>query len=167
MRRLILGLVLGLSIVANAQISDTGSLRTYINAHIVPNGNRSITAKNLNDVLNGYLNNWPDTGSLSARMFLKPDSITRKFGTDSVFAYYHGSPVFSWKDTVTLNTILASLGYTPLRPNDTANLRRRIDSTNLALSGVWKTAGNTGIDTAINFIGTRDRGGILFKIHNE
>lgn len=48
------------SIVAQGQIiSDTNTLRTRINADIVPNGTKAITAAMLNRILNGYLNTWP------------------------------------------------------------------------------------------------------------
>jgi len=40
----------------SAQITDTATLRGYINANIVPNGTRSITATILNTGLNGLLN---------------------------------------------------------------------------------------------------------------
>ncbi|HAN37434.1 MAG TPA: hypothetical protein DCQ29_00910 [Chitinophagaceae bacterium] len=49
-------------VVVNSQaqvISDTGSLRAFINANIVPNGNRQITAAMLNKILTGNINVLP------------------------------------------------------------------------------------------------------------
>lgn len=53
-RILIIGLLLSISL--QAQITDTAVLRNYINANIVPNGTRSITATQLNTSLIGLLN---------------------------------------------------------------------------------------------------------------
>jgi len=65
MKKIILGLLLVTSLSAAAQpLTDTGAVRAYINAHIVPNGTRSITAQQLNTSLNGILNVFGTTPTL-------------------------------------------------------------------------------------------------------
>lgn len=57
MKRFIVFILLAISFIANAQIaSDTGSLRVQINTQIVGNGTKSITATQLNNILNGITN---------------------------------------------------------------------------------------------------------------
>ncbi|MBV7529048.1 hypothetical protein [Chitinophaga sp. sic0106] len=56
LKLLIIGLFLGYCSAASAQITDTSILRSYINANIVPNSTRSITATQLSISLNGLLN---------------------------------------------------------------------------------------------------------------
>lgn len=54
------------------------------------------------------------------------DSVKRKPGTDSLFYYASGVPNFAGTDTVTLSTILASLGYVPIAPSDTVYLNSQV-----------------------------------------
>lgn len=63
-----------------------------------------------------------DTTTIYQHINLKLDSIRRKLGSDSIFGYANGNRVFQFKDTTTLTTILATLGYAPLAPSDTLNL---------------------------------------------
>lgn len=63
-----------------------------------------------------------DTTTIYQHINLKLDSIRRKPGSDSIFGYANGNRVFQFKDTTTLTTILATLGYAPLAPSDTLNL---------------------------------------------
>lgn len=60
MKKILVALAFMVSILtAQAQISDTTSLRGYINSTIVPNTSKSITAQMLNNILNGQLNVLP------------------------------------------------------------------------------------------------------------
>jgi|GEM_PF-6414818 len=60
----LIGLCIGLILACScsAQITDTATLRSYINSNIVPNGTRSITATQLNTSFNGILNVLPNSG---------------------------------------------------------------------------------------------------------
>jgi len=84
MKRSLVCLALFLSSFVKAQIIDTAGLRSYINSRIVTNGNRSITALNLNDILNAYLNLWPN------------DSIALSKGGqyDTLYYYKRGKAAF-------------------------------------------------------------------------
>lgn len=67
--------------VCRAQpITDTGALRYYINSTIVPNGNRQITAAQLNRILNGTINVMPWGGSGKASYGLRKTGDTTVLG---------------------------------------------------------------------------------------
>jgi len=84
---LILGILL--STMASAQISDTATERNYINANIVPNSTRSITATQLNTIFNGYLN------IMSKYKTRGVDSIYRV--NDSTIGYKINGTTYSFK----------------------------------------------------------------------
>jgi hypothetical protein len=93
MKKIILGLCFIGALSSNAQtISDTGALRTYINAYIVPNGTRSITAQQLNAIFNAYLNLMPSGGGGVA------DSVLKSYIFDSVL--YRPTPTFYSTDSI-------------------------------------------------------------------
>jgi hypothetical protein len=76
-----------------------------------------------------------DTTSLSARINLKVDSVTR--GTDTTYYWTSGTRHFAYKGTISLATLLSVLGYTPLAMSDTtfvistkANAKKGTDSLN-------------------------------------
>jgi len=56
MKKLYLILSIFICFGAKSQISDTNILRGYINANIIPNGTRQITATQLNIILKGVMN---------------------------------------------------------------------------------------------------------------
>lgn len=73
MKKLLLFFSVFASLAINAQgpqatplITDTTTLRNYINLEIQPNGTKAITAYKMNRILNGYLNCWPFGGTITA-----------------------------------------------------------------------------------------------------
>lgn len=60
MKKLLLLFLLIPFLAGSQTITDTSTLRTRINTQIVPNGTQAITGQMLNNILNGYLNAWPD-----------------------------------------------------------------------------------------------------------
>lgn len=60
MKKLFLLFLLMPFLAGSQTITDTATLRTRINTQIVPNGTQAITGQMLNNILNGYLNSWPD-----------------------------------------------------------------------------------------------------------
>ena len=88
MKKVLLAILIFTSVAAMAQpITDTGTLRTYINAEIVTNGTKAITALKMNRILNGYLNAWPNntivaTSPLAWNPFTRTLSITGWNGTN-------------------------------------------------------------------------------------
>lgn len=75
MKKLFIVLLLSMvAIFCKAQIiKDTGALRAYINANIIPNGNNLITGAQMNKVLNGFLYSMPPIWTDS--LFMKNDSL--------------------------------------------------------------------------------------------
>jgi hypothetical protein len=106
MKKIFLVAALGISFFANAQIiTDTATLRSRINADIVPNGTRTITAAMLNRILNGYLYNWPNNTIIPVAP-LTWNSATRTLGISGWNAS-NWNTVYSWYLTNPLT------GYVP------------------------------------------------------
>lgn len=107
MKKLFLLLSIGFSMIAASQpITDTGTLRTYINAEIVTNGTKAITAAKLNRILNGYLYSWPDN-SINA---VSP--LVWNAGTRTISLIGGGVGVTTATNGLHLTTVTVKLGGT-------------------------------------------------------
>jgi len=97
---LLAGLVISCSFGFSQTITDSSTLRSRINADIVTNNTKAITAVKLNQILNGYLNIWPKT---------KLDSITRtKIGCQSIQKYWINGTPYIFDTVYTPNGIIDS-----------------------------------------------------------
>lgn len=119
MKKLLLITTLFFGIAAHSQtITDTATLRSYINANIVPNGTKSITAQMLNRIMNGYLNSWPNNRiNLAGGSPFTWNSGTRTLGITGWNAT-NWNTTYNWYQNGTI-TINGTTKYISLNPNFT------------------------------------------------
>ncbi len=110
-----------LCIGLSAQITDTGVLRSYINANVLPNGNRQITGQQMNTIFNGYLNIMPSYRTTRAvdtlykindsTIGFKINGSTRSFEFTGV-GTSGGAGSYAWVDITGKPTTIAGYGIT-------------------------------------------------------
>jgi hypothetical protein len=123
-KALVFIVILFSSILCSAQINDTATLRNYVNANIVPNSARQITAQQLNNIMNGYINVLARTRKVDTAYRLNDSTLAIKISgatytisikgvgssaaDSTVFATRHYAD--SIKRTTTISEILANGG---------------------------------------------------------
>jgi hypothetical protein len=110
MKRIILSICIIFSLsVARAQITDTSTLRSYINNTIIPNVTKSISATQMSAILNGNLNVLPgllkryyDSIWIAAgNLYVRKNGITNNFSLigAEIDPYFTASPAYSISNT--------------------------------------------------------------------
>ncbi len=117
MKKILLFLLMVISINSFSQLTDSAAIRSSIITNIVTNTSKSITAVQVNDIMQGYLNIWN-----------KYSIDTSKISNDSIFHRKNNSWVFQFKVLVPGDTVSVSNRINlKLNKTDTSTLSNRID----------------------------------------
>lgn len=100
--------------VANSQaITDTGTLRAVINAEIVTNGTKAITAPKVNRILNGFLNVWPNLNNLvPTSRIITINGVSHNLATNPSWSFpVGGGGGIDSTDTITVDVDSLRMAY--------------------------------------------------------
>lgn len=110
-------------------ITDTATLRSYINAEIVTNGTKAITAPKVNRILNGFLNVWPNMNNyVPTSRIITINGISHNLATDPSWSISTGGGGIDTSNTIEVNLDSIRMAYlAQYKPDDSTVVFVRIN----------------------------------------